>query len=182
MTSGDSRIIRSKADLNEFLKCDRAVNGIHGFSDEFKYTWQYIKTLRKYEYCINSRGGGVLRYWYKLRLRRLGVLTGISLAPNSFGKGLYIPHYGSIIVNSSAKFGEYCTLQSCTNVSRDVVGGDHIFIATGAKVLSGVRIADYVIVAANAVLHDSIEEENVVVGGIPAKKISNNGNKDRVFF
>lgn len=48
--------------------------------------------------------------------------------------------------------------------------------------LSGVRIADYVIVAANAVLHDSIEEENVVVGGIPAKKISNNGNKDRVFF
>lgn len=115
-------------------------------------------------------------------MRRLGALTGISIGPNSFGKGLYIPHYGSIIINSSARFGNYCTLQSCTNISRDVVGGDHIFVATGAKILSGVHISDYVIVAANAVLHDSVEEENIVVGGIPAKKISNNGNKDRVFF
>lgn len=58
MACGNNRIIRSKTDLNEFLECDKTVNGIHGFSGEFKYTWRYIKTLRKYEYCYNSGKGG----------------------------------------------------------------------------------------------------------------------------
>ena len=39
--------------------------------------------------------------------------------------------------------------------------------------------ADDRIVAANAVVDKSFEEPNIVVGGIPAKKISYKGFKDR---
>ena len=40
-------------------------------------------------------------------------------------------------------------------------------------------LADDIIVAANAVVDKSFEEPDIVVGGIPAKKISDKGFKDR---
>lgn len=95
-------------------------------------------------------------------MRRLGLLTGISISPNTFGKGLYIPHYGCITVNSSAFFGDYCIIQNDVNISSGVVGGNNIYIGTGAKLLKNVSIADYVIIGANAVVHDSITEVNSV--------------------
>ena len=39
----------------------------------------------------------------------------------------------------------------------------------------GVNIKTGTIVGANAVVTKSFDEENIVVAGIPAKKISNNG-------
>lgn len=172
--------IRNRDEYHEYLTADKQVNGIKSFKDEFHYTWRYIKALRRYEYYVNTKSGGVLgRVIAKIRMRRWGLKTGISIGINSFGKGLYLPHYGSIVVNSSARFGDYCIVQSDVNVSGNVSGGDHIYLAAGAKVLKDVRIPNYCIVAANAVLNEDIEEENVVVGGIPAKIISRNGMKDR---
>ena len=43
--------------------------------------------------------------------------------------------------------------------------------------LIGVHIADDVIVGANAVVSHSVDEPNIVVAGIPARKISNKGLK-----
>lgn len=115
----------------------------------------------------------------KMQMRKWGLKTGISIGVNCFGKGLYLPHYGSIVINSSARFGEYCIVQSDVNVSGNVVGGDYIYLAAGAKVLKDVYIPSYCIIGANAVLNTNIEEENTVVGGIPAKVISRNGMRNR---
>ena len=103
------------------------------------------------------------------------VKTGITIGPNSFGKGLYLPHYGYIVVNSSARFGDNCVVQCGVNVSESVVGGDNIYLGTGSKLMIGVNIKTGTIVGANAVVTKSFDEENIVVAGIPAKKISNNG-------
>lgn len=105
----------------------------------------------------------------------MSVLTGISIGINCFGKGLYIPHYGSIIVNSTARFGDNCIIQSGTNISEGVVAGHDVYVAAGAVILKNVKIADGVIIAANAVLRDNITDDNAVVAGIPAKVISYNG-------
>ena len=115
-----------------------------------------------------------------MRLYKLSVITGISIPPNTFGKGLYIPHWGSIVVNGKARFGDNCVIQSGVNISENVKGGNHIYIAAGAKILIGVTISDDVIIAANAVVNKDVTEPNIVVGGIPAKKISDNGFKNRV--
>lgn len=55
------------------------------------------------------------------------------------------------------------------------VGG--IYLGAGAKLLIGVHLADNIIVGANAVVTKSFEENNIVIVGIPAKKISNKGTK-----
>lgn len=41
--------------------------------------------------------------------------------------------------------------------------------------LGGVTVPNYVAIGAGAVVNKSIEEENIVVAGVPAKKISENG-------
>lgn len=53
--------------------------------------------------------------------------------------------------------------------------GKGIYLGAGAKLLTGVRLADNTIVGANAVVTKIFEEGNIVIAGIPAKKISNKG-------
>ena len=65
------------------------------------------------------------------------------------------------------------------NISEAVRGGNHIYIGAGAKILSNVELGDDVIVAANAVVNKSFTEYNIVIGGIPAQKLSEKGFRSR---
>ncbi|NET30847.1 MAG: hypothetical protein F6K19_02435, partial [Cyanothece sp. SIO1E1] len=49
--------------------------------------------------------------------------------------------------------------------------GDDVWIGTGAKILKGVRIGIGAVIAAGALVKDDVEAY-AIVGGIPAKKIS----------
>lgn len=182
-------MIQSKTDYLDYLEADRVANHApKRYKYNFLcragggYNYLYLKCLRKVEYVTNCKKGVGAKIELKLltmRLKRLSVMTGISIPPNTFGKGLYIPHWGSIVVNGSARFGDNCVVQSGVNVSENVKGGNHLYLAAGAKLLIGVNIADDVIVAANAVVNKDVTEPNIVVGGIPAKKISDKGFKNR---
>lgn len=111
---------------------------------------------------------------------KLSVKSGLTIPANTFGKGLYIAHHGAVIVNPTARFGDYCVIQNGVNISEKVNGGNHIYLGTGAKILIGVCLPDDVIVGANAVVTKSVETPNVVVAGVPAKKISDNGYRNRL--
>lgn len=142
----------------------------------------YINYMRRCEY-YKGAGTGIIakamsRY-YKFRMRRIGARVLIMIPPYSFGKGLYLPHWGSIMVSPKARLGENCVVQSGVVICDGVRGGDHLYFAIGSKVLRDVTLADDIIVAANAVVDKSFEEPNIVVGSIPAKKISDKGFKDR---
>ena len=52
--------------------------------------------------------------------------------------------------------------------------GNNVFIGSGAKIIGDIRIADDVAIGAQALVVKSILESGITVGGIPAKKISNN--------
>lgn len=169
-------MIRDHQDLKDYMEADRLVVGNghkhpRPFSD---YTWKYLICLRRLEYFQNT-GKKVRAFYYKVKHSRMSAQLGIDIQPNCFGKGLGLYHYGSIIVNGNARFGDYCVIQSGTNISDGVVAGDQVYIAAGAKVVRNIRIADHVIVAANAAVVRDVEEEGVTVGGVPAKKISENG-------
>lgn len=57
------------------------------------------------------------------------------------------------------------------NQTAPVSIGNDVWIGTGAKILKGVTIGDGAVVAAGAVVKDDVEPYSIV-GGIPAKKIS----------
>lgn len=65
------------------------------------------------------------------------------------------------------------------NYAEDIIIGDHVWIASHVSILKGVRISDNSVVATRAVLTKSFEEKNILIGGIPAKKLKENINWDR---
>jgi serine O-acetyltransferase len=102
------------------------------------------------------------------------ITTGISLpAQAKIGKGLRIHHFGSIIVNSEAIIGEYCTLYHDVTLG-DLGGwggsphiGNHVIIGAGAKLLGNIEIGDYCRIGANAVVRTSVPAGHLAVG-VPA--------------
>lgn len=166
-------MIKSKNDYIEYVKADSLVNHFNWKSRLINPISRYLLYLRKAEYYTNCNKIGAA--WFRYKLRLYGIKLGITIGLNCFGKGLYIPHYGCIVVNGSAHFGDWCVIQCGTNVSEKVVGKNHIYIGAGAKIMTGVCIADDVIIGANAVVLKNIESANTVWAGVPAKMVSDKG-------
>lgn len=78
--------------------------------------------------------------------------------------------------------GAFVTIQSATNISRNVTIEDNVYIAPGAKILENVHIAEGVIVGANSVVTKSIDEPYTTWVGAPAHKLKNVGFKNRKYI
>jgi serine O-acetyltransferase len=110
-------------------------------------------------------------------------LTGIQLAfGTSIGKGLFFPHFSCIVISSSSKIGDNCTIFHGVSLGAirgkgDPHVGNNVVFATGAKILGNVTIGNDVFVGANSVVVKDIPD-NAVVVGIPAKIINMDGYRN----
>lgn len=177
-------MIQNKADLKDYLSCERQKyrGGILLllFGSEDAVIWAWQKCLRKTEYYKNC-GKKLLYVFSKIRLNHLSNKYGLHIGLNVCGKGLHIMHLGPILTNANTVIGENAALHINTAF---VAGGvDHsapvlgngVVVGVGAAVVGSVYIADNVAIGANAVVCKSIEEENIAVAGVPARKVSENG-------
>ena len=57
-------------------------------------------------------------------------------------------------------------------VEKDIVIGDNVWIGGNSVITAGVTLSDGIIVAAGAVVTHSFTEQNIIIGGVPAKKIT----------
>ena len=99
------------------------------------------------------------------------------------GPRLFIQH--GFATNISAKrIGSDCWINQQVTIgytfdSEPPVIGNGVRISAGAKVLGQIEIGDNAIIAANAAVVKGVEE-NMVVGGVPAKIIGEN-SKHKLF-
>lgn len=49
--------------------------------------------------------------------------------------------------------------------------GDNCWIGSGSIILPGVELANHIVIAAGSVVNKSFTEDNLLIGGIPAKII-----------
>jgi serine O-acetyltransferase len=99
------------------------------------------------------------------------VLTGISIAGGArFGPGLFIGHFGGIVVGPRVTVGDNC------NLSQGVTLGDHrgspcvgdcVYFAPGAIAFGPITIGDHVAVGANAVVNEDVPTGSTVLAGRP---------------
>ena len=178
-------MIQSKEDLLYYLECDRIA-----LDKKYKkprlvvdVIWKYQILMRKCAYLANCRNdliGKVLSKFYNFRFLRLGQKLGFSIGYNSFGPGLAIVHYGCTIVNGNSIIGDNCRIHEGVTIGANATSpnvpriGNNVYIASGAKIIGDVEIADNVVIGAGAVVVKSIFQEGITVGGGPAKKISSN--------
>ncbi len=65
------------------------------------------------------------------------------------------------------------------NYAQDIIIGNHVWVASHVSILKGVHIACNSIVATRAVVTKSFTDNNILIGGMPAKKLKENVNWDR---
>ena len=190
-------MIQSKKDLLYYLECDRVALRVTTRKPRFMTDelWRFQILLRKREYLFNCPPTNKYNIFEKIthiiyssilhiRYKRMQFKLGFSIPLNVFGPGLSIAHYGTIVIANGTKIGANCrihegvTIGATNGSSKAAIIGDNVFIATGAKIIGGVRISNNVQIAANAVVvKDVISDTGCTVGGIPAKIISNNSSE-----
>ena len=181
-------MIKSKDDLKYYLEQDRIAlykktKRPRPAGDEI---WQYEILLRKTEYVLNCKRGAVgklMGTWYHYRLRKLGRrLCGFHIPPNTFREGLSIAHWGPIVVHPSARIGKNCRIQQSVTIgatnggTQAAVIGDNVFIGPCSSIIGEVTIADDIAIGAGSVVTKSFTESGITIGGVPAKKISDNNS------
>ena len=112
-------------------------------------------------------------------------LTGIEIHPAAkIGKGLFIDHGTGVVIGETCEIGEYVTLYQGVTLGgtgkekgkRHPTIGDHVLIATGAKVLGSMKIGDHSKIGAGSVVLKEVPPHSTVVG-IPGRIVMQNGRK-----
>ena len=184
---GKAEMIKTKEDLKYYIKRDYLARyGKKKPTINIKIKtgimFRYNVVLRKAEYHLNN-DHKVASLFYRFRLYRLGLRLGWSIDPNTFGPGMCIVHYGTVIVNPNARIGENARLQAGVNIGANAGEnaapqiGDNVYFGPGAKVFGNIIIASNVAIGANAVVNKSCLSEGVTLGGVPARIISQNGTE-----
>lgn len=117
-------------------------------------------------------------------LHRKKIRFGIDIpAKTAVGEGLYIGHYGGIVINGRSVIGKNCNISQ--GVTLGIVNrgeklgvpviGDFVYIGPGAKIIGKIKIGNNVAIGANAVVTRDVPD-NAVVVGVPARCISFNGS------
>lgn len=65
------------------------------------------------------------------------------------------------------------------NYAKNIDIGNHVWIAAHVSILKGVHISDNSVIATRAVVTKSFLDENILIGGMPAKKLKENINWNR---
>lgn len=143
-------------------------------------TLKFLFLLRTSEYYRNCKKGGmnqILHFMILYLKSRNGIKLGFSIPDNVFDSGLQLPHYGTIVVNANARVGKNCRIHVCTNIgasggsNKAPIIGDNVYIAPGVKIYGDIRIANNIAFTANAAVSKSFQNENMLVGGVPAKEL-----------
>jgi len=176
--------IKSKKELKFYMMADLMMN-----RGKFKrpfletiyrcffpdYIMSYLRALRKCSYYEGQSSFiGKMHFWYnRFALRRLGLKLGFSIWWDALGYGVVIPHYGTIVVGGEGNcVGNYPVLHTSTCISGNgKIIGDALYLATGAKMTSTIKLGNGISVGANSVVNKSFDKDNIMIAGMPAKEI-----------
>lgn len=174
-------MISSRKELILYIKADNMMNR-GGFKRTLRqkmrelifpdYIMSYLRCLRKDEYYRGSNNNGFCKKINTIRLYRLGVKCGFSIAPGVCGYGLTIPHYGTIVVGGGNTIGNYAVLHTSVRITAGKKRiGNALYLSTGAKIVHDVQLGDDISVGANSLVNKTQVEGKCLLGGVPAVRI-----------
>lgn len=141
--------------------------------------------------CLDEQGAWAVielrvRQWARGRSRALRlcsavtrklveVTTGIQIAADAqIGRGLYIGHFGGIVIGDQVVAGENLSIHQGVTIGAGHGGsprlGDGVYIAPGAKLFGAIVVGDDVWIGANAVVNRDLPSGCTAVG-VPARVV-----------
>ncbi len=131
-----------------------------------------------------------LRILATLAQKAMEILTGICIqARSEIGEGLYIGHYGGIILPVEGRIGHNCSFAQNTTIGLAGSGeargapviGDRVFVGAHSVVVGKITIGDDAMVCAGSIVTRSVPPRAVVMGN-PARVVSYEGSFDYVLY
>jgi serine O-acetyltransferase len=151
--------------------------------------FRYSSLLRFYGYARTATWCQFgVRHLTVLLLHRYSIRFGIDISRDArIGSGLYIGHFGGIVVNAAVVIGDNCNLSQGVTLGQVNRGpkagcpiiGHNVYIGPGAKIIGSIRVGDNVAIGANAVVVDDVPP-NTTVAGVPARVLSDTGSEGYV--
>ena len=143
--------------------------------------WAYQQEALKERWC---------RLIYGLARRPVEILTGISISPTThIGPGLYIAHFGGVVIGDDCVIGTNCNLGHDTLIAPSGRGerrgspqlGDRVNVTCGGRVLGPVRVGDDVMIGVNVVVTVDVPDRTVLAAPPPIV-LSHRGSFDYVRY
>ena len=131
-----------------------------------------------------------LRMVATLAQKLIEVLTGICIpALADIGEGLYIGHYGSIIMPRYGRIGHNCSFAQSSTIGVAGTGdnrgapmiGNRVFVGAHSVVVGKISIGDDAMICAGSIVTRSVPPRAVVMGN-PARVVSYEGSFDHVLY
>lgn len=163
--------------------------------DFYRESGSWLSTVQIWKKCINPN----LHFIYLLRttqkhpkntfsgkfwrliLRHYQIKYGFQIYPETqIGAGLYLGHWGALVINPKAKIGKNCNIAQGVTIAQANRGrnegvpeiGDEVWIGPNAVLVGNIRIGNNVLIAPNAYVNFNVPSNSVVVGN-PAQITQN---------
>lgn len=142
----------------------------------FNPNLHYIFLLRKAQKYSKHTPFGL--FW-RLVLRHFQIKYGFQIYPETqIGEGLYLGHWGALVINPKVKIGKNCNLAQGITIGQQNRGkkegapeiGDEVWIGANAVIVGNIKIGDNVLIAPNAYVTTDVPSNSVVMGN-PAQII-----------
>jgi len=149
--------------------------------------------LYRFGHWAQQQGGptGLMyRLLHEFAKRPVEIVTGISIEPTTHvGPGLYIAHFGGVIVGDSCVIGTNCNLGHDTLIAPSGRGerrgspqlGDRVNVTCGGRVMGPVRVGNDVMIGVNVVVSSDVPDRTVLAAAAPVV-LSHRGSFDYVRY
>jgi serine O-acetyltransferase len=141
--------------------------------------FRYIFFLRL---CSFYKKNILIYFISRVMLRHYVYKFGFQIPSNTkIGKGFYISHFGTIVINENASIGDYCNITHNVTIGQQNRGlkkgaptiGNFVWIGTGSVIVGKISIGDNVLIAPNTYVNFDVPSHSIVIGN-PAKIILRN--------
>lgn len=135
-------------------------------------TFRFTVLLRKFQF-YSLKKNKIRAFVCRIKLKRLRYKYGFFI-PNSlnFGRGLYIGHIGTIIINVNTTLGDNINISQGVTIGQANRGskkgcpkiGNEVWIGTNAVIVGNVTIGNNVLIAPNAYVNTDVPDNSIVIG------------------
>ena len=138
----------------------------------FRYTYLLRKVSKSKKYSFGWLFFGYLKRKYSFKY-------GFQIErETSIGKGLFMGHYGTIVINPKAKIGDNCNIAQGVTIGQANRGklkgfptiGNRVWIGANAVIVGNIVVGSNVLIAANSFINQDIPDNSLVIGN-PARII-----------
>lgn len=155
--------------------------------DFYRESGKWLSTFGIWKKCINPnlhylylfrkaqkhRKKPISGVFWKFLLRHYQIKYGFQIYPETqIGEGLYLGHWGTLVINPKAKIGKNCNIAQGVTIGQQNRGknegypviGDEVWIGPNAVIVGSVSIGNNVLIAPNAYVNFDVPENSMVMG------------------